>query len=273
MLYIERRKKYIVFPSWLQPTYKWEDLPEIISNPLKYDEFHRYNCSVKKQREYSHPEEIQPFELLEGPAGGGIILVYRDSLSRWLPYYALTFDKGVDLSTPELMLEGNWHKNNNVSFLEDTFYSGYWLETGKKRRDYEIGACVEHIESMPDSIFWVVGFEPTKTGREIRSLDDVPAWAEHFGLKVERLLELPGAVKDETDWWLKTLERQFAYFTVKGGGNGFGYHFAVMLYIGFHLRAVAGRRMRTMFLLASIEGKPTPYSGLVAYHQKQSAST
>jgi hypothetical protein len=37
-----------------------------------------------------------------------------------------------------------------------------------------------------------------------------------------------------------------------------------MLYIGLHLRAVAGLRMNLMFLLASIEGKPTPYSGLVA---------
>jgi len=271
MLYIERRKKYIVFPSWLQPTYKWEDLPEIISNPLKYDEFHRYNCSVKKQRESSYPEEIQPFELFEGPAGGGIILVYRDSLSRWLPYYALTFDKGVDLSSPYLMLHDDWY--SNVAYLEPTSDPGWVLSTGKKPKEYRLGACVEHIESMPDSIFWVVGFEPTQTGKEIRSLDDVPAWAEHFGLEVERLLELPEAVKDETGWWLKTLKEQFAYFNVSGGGDGFGYHFAVMLYIGLHLRAVAGRRMQSMFLLASIEGKPTPYSGLVAYHQKQSAST
>ena len=222
----------------------------------------RRNRSLDELRDLGYPEKVQPFELIDGPVGGGIILAHIDRDERWLPYRALTFDKGVDLSTPQPMREEerDGGVQYNVAFLEATYDPGWALATGKRRKHYQLGSSVEHIESMPDSIFWLIGFKPSKTMKEIRGLGDIPVWGEHFGLEVERLSELPEEVREETAHWLNTKDNQYAYFSVKGGGNGFGYHFAVAVYIGYHLCVVAGRRMRYIHLLSSIEGEPHLYS-------------
>jgi len=268
MLKTDNNKKYIVFPSWLQPTYKWDDLPEILSNPFKYDDSskaYRLLGRIEEQWEYlrkcGYPERPQDFELLDGPVGGGIIVVDISQNKRWLGYHALTFDKGVDVTSANMMLDGgDWYVKNNVGYLEDTTDPGYWLATGKRRRDFDIAACAEHIESMSDSIIWLVRYERSKTNKEIRGLEDIAKWAKHFGLEVKRIDRLPEYVKDsELALWCKNSRFQSAFFEVSGGGEKFGFHFAVMLYIGLHLRYVAGRRMSSMFLLAAIEGKPKPY--------------
>jgi hypothetical protein len=255
MLHKEENKTYIVYPSWIQPTYSWGDLPYIIANPWEHNDFTTQTYTTDELRKLGYPEEIQPWELIDGPVGGGIILVYANSLGRWLPCSALTFDKGVDLSSPDSMLHVDFQ--SNVACLEPTSDLGWILATRKKPKYYPLGASAEHIESMSDLMFWLRGIRPGK--KELKGLADVPAWCKHFGLDVERLDEPPQPVRDETSHWLDP-HFQYIWFNVKGGGDGFGYHFAVMLYIGYHLAYAAGRRMRTIHLLSSIEGKPNPYS-------------
>jgi hypothetical protein len=265
MLSREKKKKYIVFPSWLDPTYKWEDVPAIISDPLKYNDFTRLNYTEDDLRRFGYSEEILPFELIDGFAGGGIILIHKSPEQRWLPDGALTFDKGVDLIGPAGTAVLDW--KCNVAHFENRSDPLWQLELGKKRKNYEMAATPEHIESMPDCVFWLIRFVPTKTGKQMKGLDDVPGWAKHFGLDVRRLEEPPEPVRKETaDWFNPDFQR--AWFEVKDAGDGFGYNFAVMLYIGLHLCSVSPSRMRCMHLLASIEGKPRFFARPLLRSQK-----
>jgi len=250
------RKKYIVLPSWVQPAYSWDEIAGILSNPMDYDDFGRLNYGPEKLIEMGYPEEPQPFELFAGPMGGGVILVHIGANERWLGYGALTFDKGVDLRCPEPMQD---EECNNVAYLAPTTYRGWYIDAGKKFKEYRIGASAEHIESMPGSIFWLIGFRPTSSSGRIKGLSEISAWGEGFGLHVDTLDMPPEQVRQETAQWLNPMLR-YAWYKVEGDGNGFGYHFAVMLYIGLHLASLAGGRTCEMHLLSSIEGTPKPFS-------------
>jgi len=253
----ENERRYIVFPSWLQPTYKWEDLTEIISNPLKYDDNARLNYSLEDFVEMGYPKDIQPFELLKGPVGGGMIVVHAGLYERWLPVGALTFDKGIDICKPQ----GMFYEECNVSYLEHCHNPGSLACAQKKMKNYSLGASAEHIKSMADRIFWVFGYKSYKRGnREIRGISDVTDYGRHFGLEVKRLSEVPKPILNETANWLDIKDLSYVWFDVKGGGKGFGLHFAILLYIGYHLCSVGGPRMGYAHLLTSIEGEPSPYS-------------
>jgi len=253
----DNKRRYIVFPSWLQPVYKWEDLTEIITNPLKYDDNARLNYSLEDFVEMGYPKDIQPFELIKGPIGGGIILVYADPDERWLPGGALTFDKGVDIRISEAMED----EICNVTYLEHCHHPGSLACAQKKMKNYLLHASAEHVESMSDRIFWVFGYKSYKrVNREIRGISDVTDYGKHFGLEVKRLSEVPKPILNETANWLDIKDLTYVWFDVKGGGTGFGLHFAILLYIGYRLCSVGGPRMGYAHLLASIEGEPRPFS-------------
>jgi len=258
MLRKDTDKKYIVYPSWIEPTYTWEELPEILSDPFEHDEFFKMTYGRSGLCKLGYPSKPQPFDLLAGPVGGGIIVVDISENKRWLGYGALTFDKGVDIAMPQSMKK---FKDVNVSYLEPTYDRGWYLNTGIRTRRYNLNmdASAENIESEPDSIYWLIGFKKRKANKEMKGLSEIPFWGKHFGLNVQRLNEPSKTVESEVFPWLSPL-LQYVWYKVEGGGGGFGYHFAVMLYNALHLARVDTGAMEVMHLLSSIEGKPGPYT-------------
>jgi hypothetical protein len=250
MLHKDKKIMYYVYPSWAQLSYKWEDLPRLMSDPLASG----YLDPRHDWLGLGYPERIQPFQLIDGPVGGGIVVAHKELMEKWLP--AAILGSEADLAGPRAM--SAIRENYNVCYLDPRDEPGWELGLGKKQKYYPLGASAEHVESMPDSIFWLVGFRPGKN--QLPGLDDVVGSGKHFGFQVERLDSPPPSLRDETGHWLNS-KYEYAWFGVQGGGDGFGYHFAVLLYIGYHLCVVAGRRMAFVHLLASIEGKPNPYSG------------
>ena len=119
---------------------------------------------------------------------------------------------------------------------------------------YVCGVSVEHAESARGSVYWVVGFERGRKG--IKGLDEVENWAEHFGLNATRLGEVPETLRAETASWFVDPAYDYAWFGVESEQDGVGFHFAVVVYLAYLLRRVAGPRMFSMNLAADIEGKP-----------------
>jgi hypothetical protein len=68
----------------------------------------------------------------------------------------------------------------------------------------------------------------------------------------------PSDLPTETAGWFTNTEYESAWFEVAGDGDGIGFHFAVVVYIGQHLRSIAGPRVDAMHIVAQIEGKPNP---------------
>ncbi len=255
MLKQDDRKKFIVFPSWIEPAYTWEEVPNILKDPLHHDEFSLRTYGAHGLRKLGYPDIPQKAEVVDGPEGGGLIIVEKSKGEPWLGYGALTFDKGVDILVPGPMVG----MKCNVSYLEPTTYSGWWLDKGRRRKSYDVGVSAEHVESALDSIFWAVGFKTVTSGKEINGLNEVCAWGGHFGLCVKRLPEFPNQLRDEVAVWMSK-ELEYVWFAVEGGGNSFGFHFAVMLYVALQLAYVAGKRLWCMHLLTTIEGEPRAFS-------------
>jgi hypothetical protein len=267
MLHIDKNLTYIVYPSFARFSYDWENLREYLSDPIKHDEFTRINYTKEDLISYGWSMDIQPFDLIGGPEGGGIIVVHSD-IPRdkgWLPLIVL--QKEANFRSPDCfdyIKTSDYH----VRYLEPRDEPGAELGLGKKVKYYPLNVSAEHIESMPDNIFWLVGTKPQK--KEMPELSKISEWAAHFKLQATRLQSPPEIVHSEISHWTKMFgDRDYFWFDIKGGGNGFGYHFAVMMYICHHLAHVAGRRMGAMYLLSSIEGKPDPYSGWVKRQQRR----
>jgi len=255
MLKKDLEKQCFVYPSWAKFTYSWEDLPRLLSDPLGSGCVEDLGYTLKDYEKYGWSLEIQPFELIDGPAGGGIILAHIGKDDKgWLPVLLLYSEANV--RSPDAMKAMPTY-DYNVTYLEPRDEPGVEYGIGKRAKIYSVGVSAEHIESMPDDIFWLL--RTKKSNRKIPGIDEIPQWGEHFGLQVLRLENPPRPVLSETEGWRKS-EFDYCWFTVKGGGQGFGYNFAVMLYIALHLAYVGGRRIRSMHLLSAIEGKPNPYS-------------
>jgi hypothetical protein len=146
----------------------------------------------------------------------------------------------------------------SVCYLEPGA-SGSGLGNVKKPNSIRPGLSFEHADAAEDKLYWVVRSKRArKPASEIEGLSKVPAWAQHFKLDAKRLTSGPSeALRSETAAWFTNPAYESAWFEISGNGNGLGFHFAVMVYIGNHLRWVAGPRMDRMHLVAQIESKPS----------------
>jgi hypothetical protein len=247
MLRAEPDTKYIVYPSWAQLSYKWADLPRLLANPLESG----YIDPKKDWRQLGFPDSVAPCSFIDGPFGGGIIAADRVP-GRWMP--ALVLTKEANLRAPDATI--NWLDTLrfNVSYLEpydDPLLSR--LEAKQRTRLYLCAVTAENIEADVDSQYWVVAFDGMK---EPKGLNDLPSWAAGFGLRVSRLIKVLLEICNETSDWFRNPNQHFVWYAVEGFSPLSGYCFAIVLYLAFHLRKIAGARLRSVHMLAGIEGKP-----------------
>jgi hypothetical protein len=247
MLHAEPDTKYIVYPSWAELSYKWEDLPWLLAHPLESG----YVEPDKDWRRLGYPETIAPCSSIGGPFGGGIIIA--DNVPRmWMP--VLVLRKEANLCPPQGLLISSDQLPCWVGYLEpfdDPLLNA--LEGKPRTRNYVCSATPENIEAEPDSHYWVVAFEGKK---EPNGLGELPTWALQFGLDVSRIAGVPQALREETSDWFRNPGQTFVWYVVRDCKPLVGYCFAIVVYLALHLREIAGRRMRSMHMLAGIEGKP-----------------
>jgi hypothetical protein len=77
-----------------------------------------------------------------------------------------------------------------------------------------------------------------------------------FGLSVARQAEIPAAVESQFDEWMPEPKYPRTWFKVDHGNDELGFHFAVLVYIAYHLRWVAGKSVISMHLVSQIQGEP-----------------
>lgn len=256
MLHKEPKHTYIVYPSWAELTYRWEGLSGLLADPFGSECIRDLGYTPEDYRRFGWPDEIQPFELIDGPEGGGVILVHIGGGERWTPLLVLTSEAHVG---PPGAMETLRGCDINVHLIEPKGDEGWEYGLGKRPRSYSIGASIEHVEEAGDSIFWLIGYERAKSNKEIRGLCDISRWGEHFGLRVDQLSQPSEAIQKAVECWLNP-EYQYVWFSIEGGGSGAGYHFAIAVYVGYHLCSVAGRRMSAIHLISQIEGQLAVFS-------------
>ncbi len=253
MLRAEPSTRYIVFPSWARSfTFQWEDLPRLFADPI--------NSGYLDQNDLWYiengiiPSTVGPFELIDGPLGGGIIAAKYKKGQNWLPGSVLA--KEADFEASRSMPTEGCYGYISVCHLQLRGDAGlrFWGEDKKMPKEYTCGTTIEHAEGAGDYVYW---FTDCKSGRsKVKGLDEVPEWVAGFDLKVTPLSRMPEELREETSSWFVDPSRQYTWYRVEGGRDGAGYQYALMLYVALHLKMVAGPRLNRMHLVAQIEWKP-----------------
>jgi len=250
---------YIVYPPWAKFSYRWEDLPRLFANPLatSYTDpiSALYSRESKEQywRDLGWPTEyIEPARLINGPVGGGIISVKRVPNGKWLPL--AIFIKEANIRSPNVLMNSLNKLPFDVTYLEpfDSPLRDY-LHGKLRPKIYLCDPTPEHITSDLEGIYWVIGI---KKGRNIiQGIEQLHDWVSAFGIEIFALPETPEILRAETSPWFIDPDIDLLWFRINGGGNGAGYHYAVILYTSMYLRYAIGPRMKYMHLLANIEGE------------------
>lgn len=88
MLTIHRNHNYLVFPSWAELGFAWDELDDILKHPLNHGLLDRNDIKWLRSKN-RYPPVAPPYELVTGPAGGGILVADETSLEQPTLIYLL----------------------------------------------------------------------------------------------------------------------------------------------------------------------------------------
>jgi hypothetical protein len=248
----ERDRYYFVYPSWAELSYSWEDLPRYLSDPL--------NCPLIRDdpnrqrrdwRELGFPIPAKPFDLISGPAGGGIVRAHIRRRERWLPGIILGTEANICPAQGTITVPDE--SAPAVCYLEPMDTGAWQFGAGERKKLYLCSASPEHAYSASDDVYWVLGYRKAK--KEPKGVSELPQLASHFGLTAAEVPSLSASLRDEVAPWFVSPDYEYKWLRVEGGEQTVDYQFAVVLYLALHLRKVAGPRLSYMHLVADIEGR------------------
>jgi hypothetical protein len=248
MLRAEPNPRYDIYPSWADYKIKWHELPKLLADPL--------NSGLLDENDLRSiengilPNVPEPCELIDGPAGGGIVIT---TVERPPGLNRCVLSRFAEVSAPmgvNFEVRGN---QAHVAYLEPS--RSLYLALGERRPRVYDGCAIsfDHVEVAGDEVYWFVAYESGKS--EISGLDEIPSLAAGFGLSVQRLDQPPNAVATETADWEWKGDRTYVWYIVDGGRDGIGFQYAIIVYIGLHLCKVAGGRFKGLHLIAQLESK------------------
>ena len=166
MLHAEPKNYYDVYPSWADYQVKWHDLPRLLSDPLNSGLLHLDD--LQSVEDGTFPNVPDPFEMIDGPAGGGILIRTQPRLPG-LSWCVL--NSFADVSVPMgVNFEIRDHQAN-VVYLEPS-RSLYLLERRPKVYD-NCEISFDHTESAGDHAYWFAAYETGET--KLREVDENPA--------------------------------------------------------------------------------------------------
>ena len=261
MLRAEPNVCYEVYPSWADYKVSWQELKPHVSDPLRssllYEEDHAWFAKMGIV-----PRSPELIEVWDGPAGGGLIIEEARSKPN-LTWYVL--NKVTDVTSPMGASDAR-QGAEHVVYLEPLAVA---YDPFRERRPRVYDQCTityEHAEAAGDCIYWLIDF--VKGTKEIDGLDDIPRLAQGFGLAADRLREVPPALAVETADWFWEEGHSLAWFAVRGGRDGIGFQYAVVVYIALYLCKEAGRRLKRMHLIADLETKAR-FRAIVAQRSRE----
>lgn len=257
MLVGEPQKRYYVYPSNCCFRYSFEQLGEVLADPIGHEGLPEravyYQC-------LDYPLDIQPFNMLPSRHGGGIIVAHAamEPDDRWLPSCVL--GAIADIRMPPGM--GPFRPSDDggsfpahVSVLEPQSdpFAEYPTRDGRKHQ--RCSTTPENVDWCENDIYWVMDVMPTKS--TIRLLDALECVAMDFQLRLDWLSDAPSPLKQETSGWFPDTTLRQQWCRVSGIGRGVGLNYALTVFCSQHVRNfVGGSNIRSIHLVASIEGRP-----------------
>ena len=247
MLHLDTNREFVVYPSWADLPYTWERLPGLLWNPRK---------SGFLADGYYADFLLKPpkVDYLDGPGGGGVIVVHKRGQERWLGHLVLCSHANIRVPSGRALANGDPF-GALVTYVEPYQFPPE-VEIGLKPKPklYVCGVTPEHAASAGTAVYWLASLKKGKRGPA--KLTEIPGWAAAFGLTVTELPSVPERLRSETaDWFRDPSEFDNVWFEVSGRDDLAGWHFAVLMCVALHARSVV-KRLWAMHLVADLDGRP-----------------
>lgn len=245
----------IVYPSWAKFSYKWHDLDMLLRSPLSS----RYLAHRDDWFQLGYSRITDNFQLIEGPAGNGIIVKKRgktadaSQIERWLPGVLLTSEAYFRLP-PGISAVSDY--DYQVSYLTPKPNDMIRLGIGKQKVDPMPYFSIEPFRGLDESACLCV------TGRGSGPIESSVALTRlllSFGITAEQfdwssdpnIRQYEGVNRFCEKWGLKS-----TWYFLDSGGYDLGVLFAIAIYMGGHLRHKIGPRIKSIHLVTSIPNYP-----------------
>jgi hypothetical protein len=253
MLKVNNNYRYCLFPSWAELGFKWEQLDDILKHPLKHGLLDRNDIKWLRSKN-RYPPVTPPYELIEGPAGGGIIKCDETDLEQPTLVYLL-LSKTTSFVPPPGMPPRGMANAPDITVLEAR--ADLSLRLGRRLPvNQYCRVSPEHVNSAGDSVYWLFNFKSGRTPP--KGLETLPRLAAEFGCMVEAI-EKSASFMGEDSSSLASLGEEQVWLRVTSGSTSANLHFTILVYLALHLRSVARRRLESAHLVAAIEGEPRVY--------------
>ncbi|HAW29811.1 MAG TPA: hypothetical protein DCY03_17090 [Planctomycetaceae bacterium] len=261
MLKNELERSYFVYPSWANPPFQWDELQKLLHAPLISGLIE--NTDPEYWAKLGYQPENPEFHFLKGAFGGGVFWTDNDPLEidhssaiptskRWL-FMNVLRSGNTQVTCIDELLPYSREVGCNVAYLEAGDTAETFLGLAPKPRNFSINGTVEHLGVDTDRIFWAVRIKRAK--RALKGLADFASIASAFGIELN-FLDSPGEeFLSITEPWFDDPDRETQWFEVRSQNKGVGFHFALAVYAGFHLRYIGGPRIRSIHLIANLESK------------------
>lgn len=261
MLKNEIERSYFVYPSWANPPYLWDELPQLLHDPLNSGLIE--NTDPEYWAKLGYQPENPEFQFLKGAFGGGVFWVEDHPLEidhsspiptskRWL-YQNVLSSGDTQLTCVDELLPYSREVGCSVDYLEARETAETSLGLAPKPKTYSINGTIEHLGVDIDHIFWAVRIKRGK--RTIKGLTELAPIASDFGIELNLMNSPDEKLSSITEPWFVHPDRETQWYEVRSQNEGVGFHFALAVYAGFHLRYIGGPRIRSIHLIANLESK------------------
>lgn len=260
MLLAERQSQYLVYPSWCECHFKFQDLPKLMDAAETRN--HLGSDQVEELIGYGYTPDYPPIRTVEGKFGGGLIIIDVPlgtafiGLPRLFEFPEEKEDEedGIcpvslrDPLTDEARIGEKFPFS--VSYLEHETYPF----VGKKVKLYLCRCTVENIKSDHERTYWA--FEYTGGKNRPPQFEEMVELAAPFCSSIKLIEILPPEVEQETSPWFKFPDRQQVWFEITPKETGAGFNYAAFVYVTYHLRWTIGSKLKSGHLVANIEQSP-----------------
>lgn len=242
--------KYYVFPSWADLGIKWDDLKQVFDDSVNHGQMDINTVNWLKSIG-RYPLTMPPYQLVRGPAGGGIVITDEMDCEQPPAVFHL-LSRIAGSRRPDGLPIGGADNIPSVTVLEAR--GDLHLILGRKiAAPHYCSIGLEHVDAASGDVFWVI--EHSASGSNEIPVDLLADWARTFGFGVTPMV--PAArMTDETKHWGSEVRSQRTWLHIKSDSTSAGLHLAVVVYVAYAMKKRLGRKLHSMTLVSHIEGQP-----------------
>jgi hypothetical protein len=242
-------KSYCIYPSWVQLWFRWKDIKTIFDDPI--------GSGFMSSSDFSEPFNIlaqRDYELINGPEGGGIIVLphisdeYGKTMIKWKEAVDIIY-KETEIATDTDRIFGICPSANIAVLVPRQVPLLVRLGIEKKQKIYRCSGTFEHVDFVGENIYVAI---ITNTGLKNKLADQLRFYfislAQHFDISLKYMESTPESIALNRPHWFRFEKKQFHWFFLNTTCKEVQRIFAMLYYCALCMKKKIGNNMDSILL-------------------------